>query len=271
MGNSIYLGGGIKSAFCGGNVKEIWQGTNKLFPSGGGGLVYETNFVNLDLESGVDIPKFGKNRNWSNFSGISKTTATYDNVEYNVLRVGYGSNFHLVDNLESEFPNGFSVEATIRKVYTGNENRSPCSLLYKTLNIYDYVGSPSLDFYWRSWGIGVCMAKSMLGTIFSNAKSYNEFSYIGSNGSSELYESNYYDKGNDVRFVSGGFTIIPNGERKVIAKTYLEEKKAYSWDWESGVDNGRFVSFCTNGGGQNPTFDVISLKIYDYDRFEEME
>lgn len=41
MGNSIYLGGGIKSAFCGGNVKEIWQGTNKLFPSGGDKLVID--------------------------------------------------------------------------------------------------------------------------------------------------------------------------------------------------------------------------------------
>lgn len=41
MGNSIYLGGGIKSAFCGGNVKEIWQGANKLFPSGGDKLVID--------------------------------------------------------------------------------------------------------------------------------------------------------------------------------------------------------------------------------------
>lgn len=64
MGNSIYLGGGIKSAFCGGNVKEIYQGTNKLFPSGGevidinyvqiGNLLWQSENLDLKLDT-IDI------------------------------------------------------------------------------------------------------------------------------------------------------------------------------------------------------------------------
>lgn len=49
MGNSIYLGGGIKSAFCGGNVKEIWQGTDKLFPSIIGNLPFVLDASKFDL------------------------------------------------------------------------------------------------------------------------------------------------------------------------------------------------------------------------------
>lgn len=75
MGNSIYLGGGIKSAFCGGNVKEIWQGTDKLFPSGGD-FVYLTNFENYDGQTGIDTPIIGSPKNF----GLSNYHYSYDAV-----------------------------------------------------------------------------------------------------------------------------------------------------------------------------------------------
>jgi len=59
MANSIYLGGGIKSAFCGGNVKEIWQGTNKLWSKKQDGFIYLTDFSNYDNETGIDYPTIG--------------------------------------------------------------------------------------------------------------------------------------------------------------------------------------------------------------------
>lgn len=81
MGNSIYLGGGIKSAFCGGNVKEIYQGTNKLFPSGGEGeIIYLTNFENYNSDTGIDIPKFGGDLSWASADSY-KMSGTIEDYE----------------------------------------------------------------------------------------------------------------------------------------------------------------------------------------------
>lgn len=54
MGNSIYLCGGLKSAYCGGNVKEIWQGSNKIF-GGGGSSIWDGETLSQDWRTSGHI------------------------------------------------------------------------------------------------------------------------------------------------------------------------------------------------------------------------
>lgn len=139
MANSIYLGGGIKSAFCGGNVKEIWQGTNKLFPSGGD-FKFLSYFNNFNLETKEDTPLIGEKYNLvpHNNKGPSPSisTTTYNGVEYPMLLEKIANHANEIPNLDV-----YSLEALI---YLGTNRME-----------YGWLGNSTAVCYTNNVGVGI--------------------------------------------------------------------------------------------------------------------
>lgn len=123
MGNSIYLGGGIKSAFCGGNVKEIWQGTNKLFPSGGSAdisnYLYLTYFDRTEEIDGVvyDKPLKGRSGLKNQFFSFTQQTTTILKDAKKPYRVctALFSNRSSDNVMFTEASNKFTFEAFVKR------------------------------------------------------------------------------------------------------------------------------------------------------------
>lgn len=83
MANSIYLGGGIKSAFCGGNVKAIWQGVNKLW----GGIVFDKLVID-GLEYRIRQMPDGRIWMCDNLQAVQGSATFFENDEATYGRNG---------------------------------------------------------------------------------------------------------------------------------------------------------------------------------------
>lgn len=209
MANSIYLGGGIKSAFCGGNVKEIWQGTNKLFPSGGGGTdctiggrtypfvqigeqLWTTENLDFKFEGCVIGGGLTTSSPAANYYNNDENTYGINGNKYGLL---YNYNAAVYLNNSGLLPNGWHVptyeEESILISNSGG------SVTQKVLNLKNPEGmNLKATGYYDQYGFRLLGVYAILGSCSTRPSYHNQrYEYlIRLDGSPDLISSNYNEK-----------------------------------------------------------------------------
>ena len=211
------------------------------------GLVYHTKFENFDIDTGLDIPIIGHSLNWAvtNKSKITYNDVVIEGETKRLLKIqnttttpGNSGSVRL-NNLHDIFNSEvLTIEATIYKeAYSGYWGF--CSF-FPAYNCYS--GGRGLAFYESN---------------VSNVKQlFNGTRDVFGQG---WYGADFYERTNMSKPFTGGWTIDrTNGRRKV----YAQNKKMAILS--SMIDNINLT--CTSS-----YFYAVELKIYNVDKFEEME
>lgn len=214
----------------------------------GGGLIYETDFSNFDVNTGIDTPKLGKPLKYT-FSKITKSTRIIDNIELSCLHFNVGGSlsaelddFEDYDYLSVEFitnKDSFQGLGCGCHVYTDSSNSPNC---------------PFYNCYVDNRGIGALGFTTPEPGFFST--------YY------EMITSNSIDRRNVTRIITGGITIDKINAK---AKAFIVGKKAAT----RGISftlNKPIISLYTDDNFYNTQMNLFGIRIYkNVDKFEEME
>ena len=223
-------------------------GSDYLCKWKGSKLIYETDFSNFDLTTGIDTPLKGKSKTWTLNGNIQKVNRTIDGITYNAILLNNGAFMILYHDLIEKYPNGFTVECT---TYKDSFSGLGCGMAINGLTNVFY------NCYASNRGIGILKWEGDITT-------YNSFTYKHDN----TYYSDYYNRTNVSQIIICGNTVIPNQNTN---KAYVAGKKAVKISnvSSSTINNGLFRFYCD--GNTGTTMCILNLKIYTYDKFEEME
>lgn len=170
------------------------------------GLIYETDFSNFDVNTGLDIPLYGKPLQYSTYSNVEKTTRTINGETLSCMHMNPGGNL-AANLLELNDYDCFSIE-----FFTNKDSWQGLGCGCHTVVSDNFsLNCQFYNCYERNRGLG------LLGFSIPQNDFYSI--YWGANA----ITSNNIDRGNVTRIISGGTTIdkIHN-----IAKAYICGKKA---------------------------------------------
>lgn len=216
------------------------------------GLVYETDFSNLDFNTYIDIPLYGKPAQWTKTNGpCNLKTITVDGVSYNCLFIN-GSNLLL--NNQSDFVNleedivTFET-TTYKESFTSLGGGAGCN-----------CNCPMYNCYTGNRGLGI-----MLFGNYSNVITYNGYYNLHDT----YYYSNKATEKNIYQIAVGGMTI--NKKTKEL-KCYLNGKKCVKFK-QNDIGNSKYRIYGDNmGGNYQMNYCILKVKIYKgIDKFEMME
>ena len=212
--------------------------------NGGGepGLIYDTDFSNLDLDTGIDTPLFGSPRKWNfNKSKLTKTTKVIGGVSVPCLSLASGCKLEIDEDLNQLF-DLYSCEVSVGKdSWQGlgcgfNCHRFSC---------------PFYNCYASDLGIGIWGDGTAQGIFYRTV--WGE----------PVITSDSIDRGNVTRIITGGVTY---NVKTNVGYAYLLGRKAAI----SNNSNTRGVNFYTDSSF-NTQMNVFRFKIYTANRYEEME
>ena len=208
-------------------------------------LIYHTDFSNFDLATGIDTPLVGNPSQWTITGNVSKTTKNIDDTEYSAMLVQYGGRLSMDQDLTTQYPDCFSVEATLYKdSYAGLAGGAAMF----------GVTSPIYNCYSSGRGIGIYPWRGSVYQIF------NDFYHIHDG----YYYSDTYDHTEVRQVITGGVTVLAS-QNKV--KAYLGGLKGLI-DLVNPAENSCIDFYSDNVYGTD--FYVLDLKIYTSDRFDEI-
>lgn len=209
-------------------------------------LYYHTDFSQFNVSTGIDIPIVGQNSNWTIQGNVTKTTKTIDGVDYSALYVPEGGRITMSQDLLTQFPDVFSVEATVYKnSFSGLAGG--CSLFC--------VNVPEYNCYEGDRGISVWPYRGSVVQTFNGFRMKHD----------GYYYSDYYNATNVRQIITGGVTVF---KTQNTVKAYLAGKKSVV-DSVNPSDSDVIAFYADNQYGSD--YYVLDVKIYTTNRFDEMD
>lgn len=244
----VYKPGAYKSPGIYNGAGGVYNG-HGVYNMGGDslGIVYHTKFDNFDKDTGLDIPIVGPSLNWTvtNKDKINYNDVVVEGETKRLIKIQNTTNTPgnsgtlRLNNLHEIFDSEvLTIEATIYKeVYNGYWGF--CSF-FPAYNCFSY--DRGFSFYESS--------SSNVKQLFNGTRDLFGQGWYG---------ADFYERQNMNKPFTGGWTIDrTNGRRKV----YTQNKKMAILS--SMIDNIQLS--CTNS-----YFYIVELKIYNIDKFNDME
>lgn len=214
------------------------------------GLIYETDFSNFDVNTGLDIPLYGKPLQYSTYSNVEKTTRTINGETLSCMHMKSTS------ELVASLPELTDYECFSVEFFTNKDSFQglTCGCYVK---IADHV--PPICPLYNCWldtrGLGINYYSEPVGTFYSTDWGMT---------------SDSINRTAVTNIISGGCTIY---NKQKLNKAFLCGYKAavYSIRSLSYYDIPYFCVYSDNNY-KNTQMNVFRIKIYkDVDLFSQMQ